>query len=201
VEACLRESKRFLDDLVMLARTGGVQMDRSRADLSGILQEVMFEQRELLSDRGIQVTTSADLPAVWCNPARVKQVLTNLIRNAARHGCNTKEPRISVVRWTDAIWVDQVDNDSPGSPHPAGAPTSDPSVWLAVCDNGPGIPVESRDEVFLPGRRLAGAHPDGSGMGLSIVKRIVEYYGGRAYVDPRQQGGTAVVFSFPAAPD
>ena len=65
---------------------------------------------------------------------------------------------------------------------------------LVVYDNGPGIPAAAREEVFLPGKRLPGAHPDGSGMGLSIVRRIVEYYGGRVFVDPNVRVGTAIVF-------
>jgi len=69
---------------------------------------------------------------------------------------------------------------------------------LVVYDNGPGIPAEAREEAFLPGRRLPGAHPDGSGMGLSIVRRIVEYYGGQVFVDPNVRSGTAIVFSLPA---
>ena len=80
VEACLRESKRFLDDLTTVARTGTVQMEPSRVELPIIVEEVLFEQRELLAERDVQVERAADLPAVWCNPCRVKQVLTNLSR-------------------------------------------------------------------------------------------------------------------------
>ena len=53
VEACLRESRRFLDDLVMLARTGGIEMAPSRSELSRTVQEALYEQRELLEQRGI----------------------------------------------------------------------------------------------------------------------------------------------------
>jgi signal transduction histidine kinase len=274
VEACLKESKRFLDDLVMLARTGGIEMDPSRVELNSIVQEVLFEQRELLTERGIQTTISADLPAVWCNPARVKQVFTNLIRNAAKHGCGKQQPRISIGLWLrtedsavrTAGKMDELSPALPLTPSPSPArgeesqsmpnpsfaksegsqfpivPRSERSlspspltgegrgegdglpsdvqftagtsstrkvansadgisaIWLAVCDNGPGIPAEFRDEIFLPRRRLRGAHPDGSGVGLSIVKRIVEYYGGRVYVDPRYEKGAAFVFSLPALP-
>jgi signal transduction histidine kinase len=186
VEACLRESRRFLDDLVMLARTGAIEMAPSRTELSRTVQEALYEQRELLEGRGIQVTVDPDLPAVWCNPARAKQVLTNLIRNAAKHGCDPHEPRIIVARRSPSAATAATETAKPGLES------------LVVYDNGPGIPASAREDVFRPGRRLPGAHPDGSGMGLSIVRRIVEYYGGQVLVDPDVHAGTAIVFSLPA---
>ena len=150
------------------------------------MQEALYEQRELLEARGIQVTVDPDLPSVWCNPARAKQVLTNLIRNAAKHGCDADHPRIIVGR---RVAVE---------PPTAAEPTQPNLEWLVVYDNGPGIPAAAHEEVFLPGKRLPGAHPDGSGMGLSIVRRIVDYYGGRVVVDPDVHAGTAIIFSLPA---
>ena len=70
-------------------------------------------------------------------------------------------------------------------------------MWLSIHDNGPGIPVASREEIFLPGRRLPGAHESGSGMGLAIVRKIVEHYGGQAFVDPLCPNGAAVVVTLP----
>ena len=171
-----------MDDLVTFARTGRVEMEPARCDLAAAAREVLFEQRELLSERGVEVDVAADLPTVWCNAARVKQVLTNLIRNAVKHGCDPQRPRIAIAR------------------HAAGERPGEPCAWIAVRDNGPGIPPESRDDIFLPGKRLAGAHPEGSGMGLPIVQRIIEHYGGRVFVDPAERSGTAIVFSLPSVP-
>jgi signal transduction histidine kinase len=186
VEACLRESKRFLDDLTTVARTGTVQMEPSRVELSMAIEEVLFEQRELLDERGVRVDVEADLPAVWCNPCRVKQVLTNLVRNAVRHGCDAKVPRITIAR-------------HPSAASSSAAPADAGFEWIGIHDNGSGIPVESREEVFERGRRLAGAHPDGSGMGLSIVRKIVQHYGGQVFVAPESGAGTTFVLSLPRA--
>jgi len=180
VEACLRESKRFLDDLTIVARTGAVEMEPSRVELSSIVEEVLFEQSELLAERSAQVEVAADLPAVWCNPWRAKQVITNLVRNAVRHGCDPQGPRITITRRL---------------------PTKADSrfEWIAVHDNGQGIPVESREIIFEPGRRLPSAHSDGMGMGLSIVLKIVQHYGGTVFVEPSGPG-TTFVLSLPALP-
>jgi two-component system osmolarity sensor histidine kinase EnvZ len=86
--------------------------------------------------------------------------------------------------------------------HRVGSPGSDSSprwAWLRVHDNGPGIPAESREEIFLPGKRLPGAHESGSGMGLAIVRKIIEHYGGTIFVDRECEQGTAMVLSLPAA--
>ncbi|HEV3416783.1 MAG TPA: HAMP domain-containing sensor histidine kinase [Pirellulales bacterium] len=182
VEACMREAKRFLGDLAMLARTGSVQMDPERVELSDVVADVLFEQREPLAARGMQVDVAAGSPAVWCNAARAKQVFTNLVHNAIMHGCDPHDPRIMISH-----------RRRPGSD---GAPLAE----ITVHDNGSGIPAESRAEVFLPGRRLPTAHPEGTGMGLSIVKKIVDYYGGEVFVDPACPQGTAIVFTLPLPP-
>jgi len=182
-EACLRESKRFLDDLVALGQTGVVQMEPARVELSAVIADVLYEQRPLLAARAIRVEVAPDLPAVWCNPNRVKQVLTNLVRNAARHGCSKDDPLIRI----ETI------------PCPARfAGKHGGQAWLRIFDNGRGIPAADQESIFLPGRRLASAAPEGSGMGLAIVRRVVEHFGGRVIVEPGLNMGTAFLLSFPA---
>ncbi len=182
VEACLRESKRFVDDLVLLAKTGKIQMEPERVELAPLLDEVLFEQAGLLDERGVRVSMAPPMPAVWCNPARVKQVFVNLIRNAVRHGCDSQFPEIRIA----AV-------ESPAAQTPR-------CVWLRVHDNGPGIPEKSREEIFLPGKRLPTAHQQGTGMGLAIVRKIVEYYNGTIFIDSRCQSGAAFIFSLPSPP-
>lgn len=183
VEACLRESKRFLDDLVQLGRTGTVDMQAELVPLGPLVREVIFEQRPLLDERGIEVTVAVHLPTVCCNEVRLRQIFTNLIRNAARHGCAASSPQIE---------IHQIDP-------PTGADSR--FVWLRVYDNGRGIPPAAREEIFLPGKRLASAHQDGSGMGLAIVRKAIAHYGGTIFVDANCHEGTAFLFSLPKSAD
>ena len=187
VQACLRESKRFMDDLVGLARTGKAQMEPGRVEVGRVAEEVLFEQRDLVQERHVRVEVRRPLPPVWCNEHRLKQVLTNLIRNALRHGCDPQQPMIAVS--TAESW-----NGRPGS-------AQNRLIGLRVHDNGPGIDPQFHDEIFLPGRRLSRAVGDGSGMGLAIAKKIVEHYGGSIRVDPDCRHGTAVIFCLPAPPE
>ncbi len=179
VEACLRESKRFVDDLATLAKTGSLEMTPERVDVGQVVKDVLYELEMVLAERNVQVTVAPQLPAVWCHENRLRQVITNLVRNALKHGCDKSNPRITIER------LPSTDGDG--------------FVWLRVHDNGRGIPAESRDAIFLPGHRLATAHPDGSGMGLAIVRRIIEHYGGTIRLDGDVPQGAAFAFSLPGA--
>lgn len=183
VDACLDQSKRFLNDLIHLARTGSVEMEPARVELAAVVDEVLFEQDELLRRRGIRVDVRRPLPAVWYNRQRLKQIVTNLVRNAVKHGCDPESPRIEIRALRD--------NHSPEGDDVY------PTVRLCVYDNGPGIDPRFAEEAFLPGKRLAAAADEGSGMGLAIVKKIAEHYGGAARIDYSQPGGTAIEITLP----
>jgi len=185
VDACLRESKRFLDDLVHLAKTGKVEMEPGRVELAEVVGEVLFEQRELLIERGVDVAVQPLLPVVWCNEGRVKQIVTNLVRNAVHHGCDPVDPQLTIGPLpSDSILI---------------AGDDDVMTGFAIHDNGPGIERRHRREIFLPGRRLAQSGADGSGMGLAIVKKIVDHYGGSVCVDPECEEGTRFLVALPSA--
>ncbi len=187
VEACLDGSKQFLDDLARLARTGGVEMEPGPVSVAEVLRQVLFEQQELLARHNIEVDVRQSLPVLWCNEARVKQIVANLIRNAAYHGCDRRRGRIVVSA------------ASPAQPEGQAAMAA-----FQVYDSGPGIERRFHDEIFRPGRRLAPERAErsdmgGSGMGLAIVRQIVDYYGGSVRVDPDCRVGTAIVVALPEA--
>ncbi len=197
LEACLRQSNKFIGDLVTLARSGTIEMEPELVKPTEIAAQVQFEQRRLLAERDIEFLIEEDLPPVMVHPGRLKQVLTNLVRNAARHGCAAVKPQIVIRSSTDprtplpADWPLGEDDSRPAIA--AGKP-----VWLCVYDNGAGIPAEQREEIFIAGKRLPTAHAQGTGMGLAIVKKIIDHYAGRILVDPRTTG-TAMLFSLPGA--
>ena len=181
VDACLLESRRFLNDLVGFARTGQADMEPTWVNLADVVDEVIYEQRQPLAQRRVEVDIVSPLPQVWCNRHRLKQVVSNLVRNALKHGCDPAQPRITIASSRD--------DNLPGRTN----------FW--VHDNGPGIPLEYHDEIFLPGRRLPTALSEGSGMGLAIVRKIVEHYGGSVVVDADCAAGTSLFVSLPEPAD
>jgi signal transduction histidine kinase len=184
VEACLRQSQGFVSDLATLARTGRIEMEPERVEVEAVLEEVLFEQREPIAQQRVTVEVQGPLPVVWCNRSRLKQILTNLVRNALKHGCDPQRPQIVVSPATGKT----------GRLNPAESGL----LAFQVYDNGRGIPRPYHEEVFLPGRRLAQGDNEGSGMGLTIVRKIAEYYGGAVWVDAECRQGTAVVVALPA---
>lgn len=184
VDACLNQSRRFLNDMVELGKTGAVQVQPDRVNVEAVVDEVLFEQRSLLAEASVELLVERPLGAVWCNADRVKQIVVNLLRNAVKHGCNRRQPQIRIS--TERVAAD----DREGSPMTA----------LRIYDNGAGIPSRFQREIFLPGRRAPGCAAEGSGMGLAIVKKIADLYGGEAYVDPDCRQGTALVVTLPGEP-
>jgi len=172
VRACMTESRRFLNDLVGLARTGRVEMEPEWVDPHSVVEEVLYEQGELLSERHVSVDVADELPRVWCNRHRLKQVVTNLVRNAVKHGTDPDEPQLTIS----------------GS----GTCEQPEMAVLRIHDNGPGIRPEWQEEIFMPGRRVPGTESDGTGMGLAIVRKIAQHYGGTVRVE--SEAGTGTVF-------
>lgn len=198
IDACLGQSRQFLQDLSRLAKTGRIDMAPSRVVLTPLIREVLFEQGDLLKPCAVDVTTP--LPAVACNRQRLKQVLTNLVRNAVLHGCDPQGPRITIS--AHGVCSTAENAAALGAPSRLSSDSSDRQmVAIRVHDNGRGIEPRFHQQIFLPGRRLAGTRSDGSGMGLAIVRRIAEQSGGKAFVDPHCPSGTAVVVLLPAAPE
>ena len=177
VRACMTESRRFLNDLVGLARTGRVEMAPELTDTASVVEEVLFEQRELLAERKVEVDFQRELPKLWCNRHRLKQVITNLVRNAVKHGLAPDQPRLAIT---------------------GGASSGDPGwALLRIHDNGHGIPSEWQEEIFMPGRRVPGTESEGTGMGLAIVKKIVQHYGGSICLKSEPGEGTAFEILLP----
>jgi signal transduction histidine kinase len=182
VEACLKESKRYLDDLHTLAKTGSVSMEPQRVELDQLVADVLLELAPLIDAQRVLVDVDAGLPVVSCNSTRVRQVVSNLLRNALKHGCDPNSPRIEI-----------------SSPRASDRSLPPGRAWLRIYDNGRGIPPESQQEIFLPGRRLASAGVAGTGMGLAIVKRIVDDCGGSIAVESNGRRGTAFWVALPTA--
>lgn len=116
------------------------------------------------------------IPAVEADPGRIRQLLHNLIRNAMESLPDHKHGKImlSLSGITDS---------------------QNPYVELQVDDNGPGIPENMIEKLFDP---YATSKPKGSGLGLAVVKRIVEEHSGVLYAENLQEGGARIIVRIPA---
>ncbi|MFE9624099.1 ATP-binding protein [Streptomyces sp. NPDC006527] len=121
------------------------------------------------------VRVEQPLPALWADPDKVDQVLSNLIENAVRHGEGT-------------VTIDV-------TPAPSPREGEDVGTSVIVSDEGTGIPEESMNRVFT--RFWRGSKRGGTGLGLYIVKGIVEAHGGTITVGRAPGGGAEFRFTLP----
>ncbi|QPP09771.1 PAS domain-containing protein [Streptomyces bathyalis] len=116
---------------------------------------------------------SEPLPGLWADPDKIDQVLGNLLENAVRHGEGTVTIEVA----------------------PAPSRSDEEGTAVTVSDEGPGIPEESMSRVFT--RFWRGSKRGGTGLGLYIVKGIVEAHGGTITVDRAVAGGARFRFTLP----
>ncbi|GHE63966.1 ATP-binding protein [Streptomyces spiralis] len=133
------------------------------------------------------VRTEQPLPELWADPDKIDQVLSNLIENAVRHGEGT-------------VTIDITAASSPrDGDDPKNAENTDnienTGTSVTVSDEGPGIPEESMNRVFT--RFWRGSKRGGTGLGLYIVKGIVEAHGGTITVGRAAGGGARFRFTLP----
>lgn len=171
----------LLKDLLALSRVGKVLSPERNVNLREVARDTVESLQGMLSERGVQVEIQPDLPVVRGDAQRLAEVLQNLIENAAKFTTGRANPR---------IWIES-------RPHPLGA-------VLMVRDNGIGLDPRHHEKVFELFEKLA-SEGDGTGLGLALVKRIVEAHGGRAWVEsPGLGGGATFCFTLRlagAAPD
>ena len=146
---------------------------RAPVSMASVVAQVRANLMEQIETSGATLE-ERDLHDIDGDGPLLAQLLQNLVSNAIRH-CADTSPRIqlSMQRLPDAI-------------------------ELRVADNGPGVPEVYREEIFKPFRRLVGRDVAGSGLGLSICRRIAELHGATISCKTAPGGGALFVTAFPA---
>jgi len=182
VEAAIRNIdhlSRLVEDLLEVSRieAGGVPLARIEAAPGDLLEGPVERARPLYREKGVDLEAWAepDLPPVSADPARIDQVLQNLLGNA--------------LKFTPA-----------GGRVLVRAGRAEDGVAFSVADTGPGVPSDEAEGIFDPyrtGRR--GRTQGGIGLGLAIAKGIVEGHGGTIRLESPAGGGAVFIFALPAA--
>jgi signal transduction histidine kinase len=174
----------LLRDLLVLSRVGRIDEEAEVVSLEQMVRGVFDTLAPRAQERGIALEISGSLPDLFVRKRRVVQVLTNLVDNAIKYmPAGRPAPRVEVGYDPKA-----------GEEHSANGA-------LYVRDNGVGIPAKFQRRVFEAFARIdtgPGA-PDGSGIGLAIVKRIVTTHGGDIWIDSQPGRGATFFFTLPLA--
>lgn len=149
----------LLRDLLELSRVGRILNPESSVPMAAVAQDAADLLRGPLRARGVSLEIAADLPVVRGDRQRLVEVMQNLVENAIKFMGDESQPKIRIG----------VRHDPSGS------------VFL-VSDNGVGIDPRHREKVFELFEKLD-PRGEGTGVGLALVKRIVEAHGGRVWVE------------------
>ncbi len=166
----------MLDDLMVYARMGTEEFEAAPVDLRERIRVVLEELQPQAEQKGIRIDSPGDASPGWRVLGDRKfmvRVLTNLIGNAVKY--------IEADHGGEVVVQVSVQGKY---------------ARLTVKDNGPGIAPALLDEVFQPFRR-ASAGTDGTGLGLSLVRRYVTAMGGRVWLESDGESGTTAVMELP----
>jgi two-component system CheB/CheR fusion protein len=175
----LHQLTRLTDDLLDTTRisTGKVRLQREQVDLAALARRTAEDHRQLFESAGIELEVVAASEPVYVNadPARLTQMIGNLLQNATKFTAKGGRTTLAVERSAD------------GS-----------SAAFAVRDTGVGIRPEVLERLFVPfvqSERLLDRNPGGLGLGLALVKGFTAMHGGevRAFSEGEGKGATFVV--------
>ncbi|MFE5724140.1 sensor histidine kinase [Streptomyces erythrochromogenes] len=171
----------LINDLLTFSRVGRVQDARETVALDGPLDRALRNLAAAVEESGAEITRPERLPDVVGDPTLLTMLWQNLVGNAVKFRSPDRPPRVEVAVVDD--------------------PAVEPGfLTFAVTDNGIGVPAEFAEKVFVIFQRLHGRETyGGTGIGLSLCKKIVEHAGGRIRIDTDHREGTRIVFTLPDA--
>ncbi len=171
-----KRMQRLVADLLAFSRVGSQGKPLRRVEAGEVLAEVQRVLGPRIREAGAEIH-AGELPAVWADEDQLFQLLQNLVGNALKfRSSEAPRIRISAVREGDE--------------------------WrFAVADNGIGIEPQYSERIFQMFQRLhERGRYEGSGIGLSIVKRILERHGGRIWLESALGQGSTFYFTLPDRP-
>ena len=181
IEAILGSSARLhslVNDLLDLARVGSVEVVLEEADMGELVNRVLGDLSIRLSEKKIKVALESNFPKLYIVIRYIERVFTNLIDNAIKYMGDQPSPQLVI-----------------------GAQDKGDHFLFFVRDNGIGIPQEFHERVFAIFQRVKTNETEkveGSGLGLSFVKKIVELSGGTVWVESAGKGkGATFYFTLP----
>ena len=167
----VKRMESLLDSLLAYSRAGRVKVESVRFDTAELVREI---QETIDWPAEMTLELSADMPTFESVQLPLRQVFQNLITNAVKYR-SEEAPRLSVST------IDRGEQ-----------------FEFVVADNGPGISPEFHDHVFQMFKRLHSQDKiEGSGMGLALVKKLVESYGGTIFVESTEGAGATFRFRWP----
>lgn len=174
--------EKLVNDLLYFSRIGRSELAMRPTDIAAVLADIVSTLEQFLEERHAKVFVHENLPEISCDAVRVAEVFRNLIVNAVKYN-DKPEKQIEVGILAKAI-------DRSGKER---------SQVFFCRDNGKGIAQEFYDDIFRMFKRLERTEEDGTGAGLTFVRKIVQRHGGNIWLESEPGRGTT--FFFTLAPE
>lgn len=176
--AQLRAIERMITDILESAKGTNtkIQIQPDKLDLGILCREIVAGFRSSFDSKKLQVQSDIplDLPYVYGDSERVRQVIVNLLDNAIKYTPEKGTINVSILERTSQ------------------------KVQVSICDSGPGIPEENRDRIFEDSFRLKRDRlQEGYGIGLALCNKIILSHYGKIWVDSNYKNGSCFHFTLP----
>jgi len=173
-----RRMQDLINDLLAFSRVGRIEQPFTDVDCALLVERVRTDLSRVIEENGAEIVVAGTLPVVHGDAGLLRLVFQNLFANAIKFRAEAA-PRVELSADADGDW------------------------WRFRCsDNGIGIDAEYAERIFVLFQRL---HPrtqyEGTGIGLAMCRKIVEYHGGRMWLDIEPGGdaqGSTFYFTLPA---
>ncbi len=175
IERAADKMTSLLKDLLELSRAGRMMGEPSPVDMNRLVKNTLQQLAGPIAGSHVEMVLQPDLPSVLGDEKRIAQVVQNLVENAIKYMGDQAAPRIEIGRRQEGK-----------------------ECVFFVSDNGKGIDPNYHEKVFGLFNKLD-AESAGTGIGLALVKRIIEVHGGRVWVESEGEG-TGCCFCFELPP-
>lgn len=180
IQTAVTRLSAIIDALLRLSRAGRVEYQRTLVDVQAVVTRVVDATHSTKTQKGARIDIRGPLPTVWADPTAVEQIFGNLVGNALNY----------------------LDPARPGQIEIAAAPEeATPGMsTFSVRDNGLGIPEAYLAKIFSIFQRVHGNVAPGEGIGLALVRRMVDRHGGRIWVESVEGAGSTFFVLLPTEP-
>lgn len=181
IQNAVTRSAGIIDAMLRLSRAGRIEYQQVMVDVNVMTQRIADAMSGSIRSREATVSIQPGMPQAWGDPTAIEQVFGNLVGNAVNYLDPKRPGRIEVGCMS-------------------GSGAGDGLNTYYVRDNGLGIPEGHMSKMFTAFQRLHGNVAQGEGIGLALVKRVVERHGGRIWVESTESVGTTFFVALPSQP-
>jgi len=164
----------LINEILKLARVGRADLELEELDMHKLVRDTTAEVMSSITNPENIEVVFGDCPSVTGSFAMITQVFTNLIGNAVKYSAGGEQPKVVIEGWTE-----------------------DDEVIYKIKDNGVGIAADHHDKVYELFKRMNNVQDiEGTGVGLAIVKRIIEKHNARIWFESELKVGTVFYIAF-----